>query len=68
VQSSASTPNEHLTMVIAADAALVLSDIGPVLGIPEDDEGQDTAVKQYVKRVVLQRQKDVEDEDSDFLD
>jgi hypothetical protein len=55
-------------VVIAADAALVLSDIGSVLGIQEDEEGQDIAVKQYVKRVVLQRQKEVEDEDSDFSD
>lgn len=53
-----------------AEVALVLNQEGPVCTdagrSAEEQEEQD--VRQMVKRVVLQRQKDLDDEDSDFSD
>ena len=55
---------------MSAEVALVLNQEGPVCSdegrTAKEQEEQD--VRQMVRRVVLQRQQDVEDEDSDFSD
>lgn len=53
-----------------ADAALVLNQEGDICRADGDEAAshEDREVRQLVKRVVLQRQQDADDEDSDFSD
>jgi hypothetical protein len=53
-----------------ADVALVLNQEGPICGVRDSktDEPSEQEMRHFVKRVLLQRQQEVEDEDSDFND
>ena len=53
-----------------ADAALVLNQEGEICRTDGEAaaEQEEREVRQLVKRVVLQRQQDADDEDSDFSD
>jgi hypothetical protein len=60
---------------VAADAALVLNQEGSICreeessGVEAAEGGpQEREMRQLVKRVLLQRQQDRDDEDSDFSD
>jgi hypothetical protein len=46
----------------------VLNQEGPICGDPDETTGEpsEQQMRRFVKRVVLQRQQEVDDEDSDF--